>query len=147
MLFEVFCVGLQGTAASVRGCIKKKNSNAVEKQLLVLLVVALGNDYSGGLGANAQTAVYRMSRRVSSGKQGNFGWERFWDKLFPKQFAQTSTPQLLLFCKREIQWKEKFLLVVFLSEYSTYCISFWDDEYIWISIKGLLGLSEIVLIL
>lgn len=73
MLFEVFCVGLQGTAASGRGCIKKKNSNAVEKQLLVLLVVALGNDYSGGIGANAQTAVYRMSRRVSSGKQGNFG--------------------------------------------------------------------------
>ena len=72
MLFEVFCVGLQGTAASGRGCIKK-NIKAVEKQLLVLLVVALGNDYSGGIGANAQTAVYRMSRRVSSGKQGNFG--------------------------------------------------------------------------
>lgn len=52
---------------------KKKNSKAVEKQLLVLLVVALGNDYSGGIGANAQTAVYRMSRRVSPGKQGNFG--------------------------------------------------------------------------
>ena len=51
----------------------KKNIKAVEKQLLVLLVVALGNDYSGGIGANAQTAVYRMSRRVSSGKQGNFG--------------------------------------------------------------------------
>lgn len=72
MLFEVFCVGLQGTAASGRGCIKK-NSKAVEKQLLVLLVVALGNDCSGGTGANAQTAVYRMSRRVSSGKQGNLG--------------------------------------------------------------------------
>lgn len=72
MLFEVFCVGLQGTAARGRGALK--NRKAVEKQLLVLHVVALGNavpDYSGGIGAKAQTAVYRMSRRVSSGKQGN----------------------------------------------------------------------------
>lgn len=62
------CRALQPQAG---GALKKKNSKAVEKQLLVLLVVALGNDYSGGIGANAQTAVYRMSRRVSSGKQGN----------------------------------------------------------------------------